>query len=155
MTFLSSSDDNHCSDGLLEVDDNVETILLHMMSLLDGSIQCLDAILLDELVYDANHDALLLLANSDSTIHDVVHDPNIHEEMAFRAILLLLLLSFLSNDDSIPLRGDPQDTPNEVVQRCCTQSDVEVHDEHSVLMQSLLDSHTQSVMSAPHLRCYT
>ena len=118
MTFLSSPDENHCSDGLLDVDAKVETILLHMMSLLGDSILYLDAILHDELVYDANLDALLL-ANSDDTIHDVVHDPNTHDEMAHDAILLL---SVLHNDDSTLLMRCPRDTPDEVVQRRCRQS---------------------------------
>ena len=90
----------------------METILLHMMSLLDDSIPYLDAILHDELVYDDNLDALLL-ANPDDTIHDVVLDPNTHDEMAHDATLLL---SVLSNDDSTLLMGCPQDTPNEVAQ---------------------------------------
>ena len=57
-----------------------KTILLHMMSLLDGSIPYLDAILHDELSYDANLD-VLLLANSNDASHDVVHDPNSHDDV--------------------------------------------------------------------------
>ena len=68
-----------------------------MMSLLDDSIPCLDAILHDELFYDANLDALLL-ANSNDAIHDVVHDPNIHDEVA--------------NDATLPLGVLPSDDPN-------------------------------------------
>ena len=108
----------------------METILLHMMSLLDGSIQCLDANLHDELVYDATLDALLL-ANSDDTIHDVVLDLCSHDEMAHDAILLL---GILSNDDSTFLVGCPRDIPNKVAQSCCRQSDVEVHEEHLMLI---------------------
>ena len=151
MTFLSSPDENHCNDGLLDVDAKVDTILLHMISLLDDSIQRLDATLHDELVYDANLDALLL-ANSNDAIHDVVRDPNTHDEVNHDAILLL---SVLSNDDPTLLMGCPRDTLDEVAQRCCRQSDVEVHDEHLMLIWSLLDSHsrchTRCVMSAPHL----
>ena len=57
----------------------METILLHMMLLLDDSIPCHDTTLLDELVYDANL--------------DVVHDPNSHDEVAHDATLLLIVLS--------------------------------------------------------------
>ena len=56
LTFLSSS-----SDDLLDE----ETTLLHMMLLVDGSIPYPDAILLDELDYDAKIDTLLLLPNHD------------------------------------------------------------------------------------------
>ena len=117
----------------------METILLHMMSLLDGSTPYLDAILHDELSYDANLDALLL-ADSNDAIHDVVHDPNSHDEVAHDATLLL---GVLPNDDPSSLMGCPQDTPDEVVQRCCRQSGVEVHDDdHSMLIQSLPGFHS-------------
>ena len=118
----------------------METIPLHMMSLLDDSIPYLEAILHDELVYDANLDALLL-ANSNDILYDVVHDPNIHDEVAHDATPLPLVV--LSNDDSTLLVGCPQDTPNEVAQRCCRQLGVEAHnDECSTLIQSLLALHS-------------
>ena len=56
MIFLNSS-----NDGLLDVDAVTETILLHMMTLLDDPKLCLDGILHDELVYDANLVVLLFL----------------------------------------------------------------------------------------------
>ena len=60
--------------------------------------------------------------------------------MAHDATLPLVVLS---NDDSTLLMGSPQDTPNEAVQRCCRQLDVEAHnDECSTLIQSLLDLHS-------------
>ena len=130
----------------------METILLHMMSLLDDSILGLGAILHDELVHDANLDDLLL-ANSNDALHDVDRDPNIHDEVANDATLPL---GVLPSDDPIPLSGCFRGTPDEVVQRYCRQLDVEAHnDECSMLMQSLLDlcsrCHTRCVMSAPHL----
>ena len=85
----------------------METILFHMMSLLDDSIPYLDAILHD----DANLDDLVL-AKSNAVLHDVVHDSNIHDEVAHDATLPLVVLS---NDDSTLLVGCPQDTPSEVV----------------------------------------
>ena len=48
--------------------------------------------LYDELVYDANFDALLLLVDCNDAIHDVVLDPNIHDEVAHDATLLLTIL---------------------------------------------------------------
>ena len=87
------------SDGLLEVDDKVETILPHMMLPLDDSIQCLDATLHDEVDGDANLDVLLLASSSDD-IHDVDHDPNNHDEVANDATRLL---DTLPNDDPTPL----------------------------------------------------
>ena len=99
MTFLSSS--GVCRyDGLLDVDAKMETILLHMMSLLDDSSPYLDDILRDELVDDANF-AVLLLVDSNDAIHDVVHDPNIHDEVAHDATLLLNILP----NDPILLMG--------------------------------------------------
>ena len=91
----------------------METILLHMMSLLDDSTPYLDAILHD----DAHLDDLVL-ANSNDVLHDVGHDSNIHDEVAHNATLPLMILS---SDDSTLLMGCPQDTPDEVVQRCCRQ----------------------------------
>ena len=108
----------------------METILLHMMSLLDGSIQCLEANLHDELGNDATLDALLL-ATSDDTVHDVVLDLCTHDDMGHDAFLLL---GILSNNDSTFLMGCLQGTPGEVAQSCCRQSDVEVHDEHLMLI---------------------
>ena len=87
MTFLNSSD-----DGLLDVSATMETILLHRMILLDDSNTCLDDFLYDELVFDANFDALLLLVDCSDAIHDVVLDPNIHDEVAHDATLLLTAL---------------------------------------------------------------
>ena len=68
MTFLNSS-----NAGLLDVDTMMETILLHIMILLDDSMPCLDDILHDELVDDANLVVLLLVDYPDA-IHDVVLD---------------------------------------------------------------------------------
>ena len=117
----------------------METILLHMMLLLDDSIPCHDGILLDELVYDTTLDAHLLADNNDA-IRDVVHDPNNPDEMAHNATLLL---DVLPNDDSNSLMEYLQDIPDEVVRRCCMQTDVEVHgDEYSMLTRSLPDSHS-------------
>ena len=130
MTFLISS-----NDGLL-VDTMMETTLLHMMILLDDSMLLLDDILYD--VEDANAAVLLLVDHSDAT-HDVGHDPNKHGMMAHKAILLLNIL----HDDPILLMMYPQGILNEAVQRCCTQSDVEVHDDdHSMSTRSPLDSHS-------------
>ena len=98
MTFLSFSD-VCCYGGLLDVDAKMETILLHMMSLLDDSNPYLDDILHDELLYDANV-ADLLLVDSNDAIHDVVHDPNIHDEVAHDATLLL---NILPNDPILPM----------------------------------------------------
>ena len=70
MTFLDSS-----NAGFLDVDTMMETILLHMMILLDDPKLCLDGIFHDEFVYDANL-AVLLLVDCHDAIHDVVHDPN-------------------------------------------------------------------------------
>ena len=137
-------------DGLLDV-DQVETIHLHMMSLLVDSIPCLGSIH-DELVYDANID-VLLLADSNDALHDVDRDSNIHSEVANDATLPL---GALPSDVPIPLLGCLLGTPDEVVQRCCRQLDVEVHDDEcSMLMQSLLAlcsrCHARCVMSSPHL----
>ena len=101
MTFLSSSSDDLLDEG---------TILLHMILLVDGSIPYLDAILLDELDYDAKVD-VLLLANHDDAILDVVHDPNNNDDTP-DAILLLNLLP----DDPTLLMGRCQDTLDVVVQ---------------------------------------
>ena len=134
MTFLSSLD-----DGLLDVDAKMETILLHMMFLLDDSSPYLDDILHDELFYDANVAALLLLVDSNDAIHDIVHDPNSHDEVAHDATLLL---NILPNGPTL-LMELPQDTLDEVVQKCYIQSDVEVHnDDHSMSTRSLPDSHS-------------
>ena len=120
MTFLNSS-----NAGLLDV--VMETILLHMMILLDDSMPRLDDTLRDELVDDASL-AVLLLVEYPDAIHDVVLDPNIHDEVAHDATFLLNIL----HDDPILLMRCSQDTLDEVVQKCCTQSDVEVHgDDHS------------------------
>ena len=82
----------------------------------------------------------LVLANSNDVLHDVVHDSNIHDEVAHDATLPLVVLS---NDDSTLLVGCPQDTPSKVVQRCCRQLDVEEHsDECSMLTLSPLDLHS-------------
>ena len=133
MTFLNSS-----NDGLLDVDAMMETILLHMMILLDDPKLGLDGILHDELAYDANLVVLLLDEFYDAT-HDVVLDPNIHDEMIHDATLLL---NILLDDPTLQMRWF-QDTLDEVVQRCCIQSDVEVHDDdHSMSTRSLLDSHS-------------
>ena len=108
------------------------------MSLPDGSILCLDATLLDELYVDANLGAILL-ANSNDAIHDVDHDPNNHDEVANGATRPLDI--FPSDDPILPLRWD-QGTPDEVVQRCWKQLDVEAHDDVcSVLIRSLLVLH--------------
>ena len=56
MTFLTSS-----NAGLLDVDTMMETILLHMMILLDDSMPRLDDALHDELVDDANLVVLLFV----------------------------------------------------------------------------------------------
>ena len=93
MTFLNSS-----NAGLLDVDTMMETILLHMMILLDDPKLCLGGILHD----DANLAVLLLVDCHDAT-HDVVHDPNCHDEVV-RDATLLLLQSILPNDP-IPLMG--------------------------------------------------
>ena len=82
MTFLISLD-----DGLLDVDAKMETIL-RMMFLLDDSSLYLDDIPHDELLYDANFAALLLLVDCNDAVHDVVHDPNIQDEVAHDATLL-------------------------------------------------------------------
>ena len=86
MTFLNSS-----NDGLLDVDAVMETILLHMMILLDDPKLGLDGILYDELVYDANL-VVLLLVDCHDAIHDVVLDPNIHDEVTHATLLLNILL---------------------------------------------------------------
>ena len=109
-----------------------------MMLLLDDSIPCHDAIL-DELLYDTTLDAHLLASNNDAT-RDVVHDPNNPDEMTHSATRLL---DDLPNDDSSSLMEFLQDTPDEVVQRCYIQSDVEVHDDDcSRSTRSLPDSHS-------------
>ena len=131
MTFLSSS-----NDGLLDVGAMMETTPLHMMILLDDSILLLDDILYA--VEDANADDLLLVDHCDA-IHDVGHDPNKYGLMAHKAILPLNIL----HDDPTLLMMNPQSILDEAVQRCCTQSDVEVHDDdHSMLTRSPLDSHS-------------
>ena len=128
MTFLNSS-----NAGLLDVDTMMETILLHMMILLDDPKLCLDGIL-----HDANL-AVLLLVDCHDAIHDVVLDPNIHDEVTHDATFLLNILL----DDPTLLMRWSQDTLDEVVQKCCIQSDVEVHDDdHSMSTRSLLDSHS-------------
>ena len=133
MTFLNSS-----NAGLLDVDTMMETILLHMMILLDDSMPRLDDILHDELVDDASL-AVLLLVDYLDAIHDVVLDPNIHDEVAHDATFLLNIL----HDDPILLMRCSQDILDEVVQKCCIQSDVEVHgDDHSMSTRSPLDSHS-------------
>ena len=60
----------------------METILLHMMLLLDGSILCLDAILHDEVDDDATLDPLLLANSNVDAIHDVGDDPNLRDDVA-------------------------------------------------------------------------
>ena len=92
MTFLNSS-----NDGLLDVDTMMETTLLHMMILPDDSMLLLDDILHD-VVGDANTAVLLLVDHFDA-IHDVDLDPNMHDEVAHKAILLLNIL----HDDPILL----------------------------------------------------
>ena len=96
MTFLSSSD-----DGLLDVDAKMETILLHMMFLLDDSNPYLGNILCDEVFHDANVAAPFLLVDYNDAIYDVVHDPNIHDEVALDTTLLLNIL----RDDPTLLMG--------------------------------------------------
>ena len=107
-----------------------------MILLVDGSIPYRDAILLDELDYDAKIDVpLLLLANHNDAILDVVHDPNNNDDILDANLLLNILL------DDPTLMGLCQDTLDEVVQRCCTQFDVEVHDDnHSMSPRSPLGS---------------
>ena len=125
MTFLNSS-----SDGLL-VDTMMETILLHMMILLDDSMLPLD----DDLrsIVEDGKDVALLLVDEPDAIHDVGLDPNTRHMMAREAILLLLNI----HDDPTLLMMDPQGILDEAVQRCCRQSDVEVHDDDPpVLTQS-------------------
>ena len=96
-----------------------------------------DDILHDDLVDDANL-VVLLLVDYPDTIHDVVL-PNIHDEMAHDATFLLNILL----DGPTLLMRWSQDTLDEVVQKCCIQSDVEVHDDdHSMSTRSLLDSHS-------------
>ena len=132
MTFLNSS-----NAGLLDVDTMMGTILLHMMILLDDSMLRLDDILHDKLVDDANL-AFLLLVDYPDAIHDVVL-PNIHDEVTHNATFLLNILL----DGPTLLMRWSQDTLDEVVQKCCIQSDVEVHDDdHSMSTRSLLDSHS-------------
>ena len=105
----------------------METTPLHMMLLLDGSVLHLDATLHDEVDDDASLDALLL-ANSNDAIHDVVHDPSLHDDMANDATHLL---DALPNDDPILLlrclRWD-RGIQDEVVQSCCRRCDAGVHD---------------------------
>ena len=133
MTFLNSS-----NAGLLDVDTTMETVLLHMTIVLDDSMLCLDDILHDELVDDANL-AVPLLVDYPDAIHDVVLDPNIHDDVTHDATFLLNILL----DGPTLLMRWSQDTLDEVVQKCCIQFDVEVHDDdHSMSTQSLLDSHS-------------
>ena len=133
MTVLSSS-----NDGLLDVDTMMETTLLHMTILLDDSMLRLDDILHD-VVEDANFDVLLLVDYPDA-IHDVDLDPNIQDdEVAHGATFLLNIL----HDDPILLMRCSQNILDEAVQRCCIQSDVEVHDgDHLMSTRSPLDSHS-------------
>ena len=116
MTFLNSS-----NDGLLEV---METILLHMMILLDDSMLPLD----DDLrsIVEDGKDVALLLVDEPDAIHDVGLDPNTRHMMARETILLLLLNI---HDDPTLLMICSQGILDEAVQRCCRQSDVEVHDD--------------------------
>ena len=142
MTFLNSP-----NDGLLDV---METTLLHMMILPDDSMLLLDDIL-HNVVGDANIAVLLLVDHSDA-IPDVDLDPNMHDEMAHKAILLLNIL----HDDPILLMRYSQSILDEAIQKCCIQSDVEVHDDgHSMSTRSPLDSHSRChihyVMSTPLL----
>ena len=130
MTFLNSS-----NDGLLV--GMMETTLLHMMILLDNSMLLLDDTL-HNVIEDANDVVLLLVDHSDA-IPDVDLDPNIYGMMARKAILLL---NILHDDPLLPMRY-PQGILDEAVQRCCTQSDVEVHDDdHSMSTRSPLDSYS-------------
>ena len=131
MTFLNSS-----NDGLLDVDTMMETTLLHMMILPDDSKLHLDDIL-HNVVEDASIDVLLLV-DYPVAIHDVDLDPNMHDEVAPRATLLLNIL----HDDSTLLMKYSQNILDEAVQKCCIQSDVEVHDDaHSMSTRSPLGSH--------------
>ena len=118
MTFLNSS-----NDGLL-VDTMMETILLHMMILLDDSMLPLD----DDLrsIVEDGKDVALLLVDKPDAIHDVGLDPNTRHMMAREAILPLLLNI---HDDPTLLIMCSQGILDEAVQRCCRQSDVEVHDD--------------------------
>ena len=109
----------------------METILLHMMILLDDSMLPLD----DDLrsIVEDGKDAALLLVDQPDANHDVGLDPNTQYMMAHKAILLLLNIL---HDDPILLMMYPQSILDEAVQRCCRQSDVEVHDDDpSVLTQ--------------------
>ena len=116
MTFLNSS-----SDGLLV--DMMETILLHMMILLDDSMLPLD----DDLrsIVEDGKDAALLLVDQPDAIHDVGLDPNTQHMMAQEAILLLLNI----HDDPTLLMDRSRDILDEAVQKRCTQFDVVVHDD--------------------------
>ena len=132
MTFLNSS-----CDGLLEVGNLMETNLPHMMILLDDSMLPLDDIL-HNVVEDGN-DAVLFLVDQPDAIHDVGLDPNTQYMMAHKAILLLL--NILHDDPILPM-GCSQDILDEVVQKCCIQFDVEVHDDdHSVSTRSPFGCH--------------
>ena len=132
MTFLNSS-----NTVLFDVDTMMGTILLHMMILLDDSMLRLDDILHDVVVEDANL-AVLLLVDYPDAIHDVALDPNIHDEVTHDATFLPNTL----HDGPTLLMRCSQDTLDEVVQKCCIQSDVEAHDDgHSMSTRSLLDSH--------------
>ena len=123
MTFLNSS-----NDGLL-VDTMMETILLHMMILLDDSMLPLD----DDLrsIVENGEDAAPLLVDEPDAIHDVGLDPNTQQMMAQEAILLLL--QNIHDDPTLPMMY-LQGILDEAVQRCCRQSDVEVHDDDSSVL---------------------
>ena len=122
MTFLNSS-----NDGLL-VDTMMETILLRMMILLDDSMLPLD----DDLrsIVEDGEDAAPLLVDEPDAIHDVGLDPNTQQMMAQEAILLLLNI----HDDPTLLMMYLQGILDKAVQRCCRQSDVEVHDDDSSVL---------------------
>ena len=75
---------------------------------------------------------LFFFVDQPDAIHDVGLDPNTQHMMAQEAILLLLNI----HDDPTLLMMYPQGILDEAVQRCCRQSDVEVHDDDpSVLTQ--------------------
>ena len=62
-----------------------------------------------------------------------------HDEVTQKATLLLNIL----HDDPILLMKYSQSILDEAVQKCCVQSDVEVHDDdHSMSTRSPLDSHS-------------
>ena len=90
-----------------------------MMSLLDDSIPYLDAILHDELVYDANLDVLLLANSNDVHSWCCSSIPTLTTRWLMMPFFFWVVLS---DDDSTLLMGCPRETPNKVAQSCCRQS---------------------------------